>query len=395
MDKAALNVTSRHSNICRVGYVYITFDLCSITLYSVHMPLKVGIIGMPNVGKSTLFNALTKQAAEAANFPFTTIEPNVGVVPVPDERLEKLAVMHESAKIVPTAIEFVDIAGLVRGAHEGEGLGNKFLSHIREVDAIAHVVRFFDDPNVIHVEGKADPLRDVATIETELALTDLDVVERAHKNAETKARGQDKEAAAQTIILKKIEAVLSEGKPARDVHLTEKEVELVQQLSLLTRKPTLYVANLSEVQIKDPKATADFAKVYQPVLPISIKIEQEIIELPDAEQATFLAEYGLTETGLNRLIKASYELLGLITFLTTGPDETRAWTVRRGSRAPEAAGKIHSDLERGFIRAETVSYTDLIAAGSYAAARAAGKVRDEGKEYIVQDGDILNIKFSV
>lgn len=362
------------------------------------MALQIGLIGLPNVGKSTLFNALTKQAAQTANFPFTTIEPNVGVVPVPDERLEKLATMHKSAKVVPTAIEFVDIAGLVRGAHEGEGLGNKFLSHIREVDAIAHVVRFFDDPNVIHVDGAANPLRDVETIETELGLADLATVERALKTAEDnptslKLRGAG--AKGPKDVLQKVYKTLSAGRPARETELTPKEEELMQGISLLTRKPTLYVANLSEEQIKDPQTTADFAKIYKPVLPISIKIEQEIVELPDEEQATFLAEYGLTETGLNRLIKASYELLGLITFLTTGPDETRAWTVTKGSLAPQAAGKIHSDLERGFIRAETVAYADLIATGSYAAARAAGKVRDEGKEYTVKDGDILVIKFSV
>lgn len=359
------------------------------------MSLKVGIVGLPNVGKSTLFNALTKQAAEAANFPFTTIEPNVGVVPVPDERLEKLAIMHKSAKIVPTSIEFVDIAGLVRGAHEGEGLGNKFLSHIREVDAIAHVVRFFDDPNVIHVDGAANPLRDVETIETELGLADLSTIEKALKTAEDKAKGQDKEAIAQSAVLKKVYEKLSTGRPAREAQLTSKEEELMQGISLLTRKPTLYVANVSESQIKDPQTTVDFARTYKPIMPISIKIEQEIVELPDEEQATFLAEYGLTETGLSRLIKASYELLGLITFLTTGPDETRAWTITKGSLAPQAAGKIHSDLEHGFIRAETVAYTDLVTAGGYAAARAAGKVRDEGKEYEVQDGDIMVIKFSV
>lgn len=375
-------------------YIYPIANLHTFT-YILPMSLKVGIVGLPNVGKSTLFNALTKQAAQTANFPFTTIEPNVGVVPVPDERLEKMAIMHKSAKVVPTAIEFVDIAGLVRGAHEGEGLGNKFLSHIREVDAIAHVVRFFDDPNVIHVDGAPNPLRDVETIETELALTDLETVERALKTAEDKAKGQDKEAIAQSAVLKKVFEKLSASRPAREAQLTPKEEELMQGISLLTRKPTLYVANVSESQIKDPKTTAAFAQTYKPVLPISVKIEQEIVELPDEEQATFLAEYGLTETGLNRLIKASYELLGLITFLTTGPDETRAWTVTKGSLAPQAAGKIHSDLERGFIRAETVAYADLVAAGSYAAARAAGKVRDEGKEYIVQDGDVMIIKFSV
>ncbi len=320
------------------------------------MPLKVGIVGLPNVGKSTLFSALTKQAAESANFPFTTIEPNVGIVTVPDERLEKLAVISKSEKIVPTTIEFVDIAGLVKGAHQGEGLGNKFLSHIREVDAIIHVVRFFDDGDIQHVDNSVDPMRDVETIETELALADLATQE-------------------------KMEA---------------KGTNLENEIQQLKDKPTLYVANLSEDQIRDADAViADFAKNHTPVLPLSVKIEQELVELSDEERMTFLGEYGLTQTGLDRLIEASYELLQLVTFITTGPMETRAWTVPANSPAPIAAGTIHSDMERGFIRAETVSYDDLAAAGSYANARAAGNVRDEGKEYIVQDGDIFLFKFSV
>ncbi len=363
--------------------------------------LKAGIVGLPNVGKSTLFNALTKQAAESANFPFTTIEPNVGVVPVPDQRLEKLLVLSKSAKITPTTIEFVDIAGLVKGAHKGEGLGNKFLSHIREVDAIVHVVRFFEDLNTIHVDNKVDPQADVATIETELALADLELVSKAKQQAEHDAKGNSPTSPnglrwkVKIVALKKLEDHLSAGKPARDLPLRKEEQEIIRSFSLLTAKPTLYLANVSETQIKKDEAIAKFKKIFSPVLPLSIKIEQEVIELSNEDRFTFLQEYGLKETGLDRLIAASYQLLGLITFLTTGPTESRAWTVVSGSTAPQAAGKIHSDFERGFIRAETVAYDDLITAGSYAAARSAGKVRNEGKEYIVRDGDIMLFKFSV
>ena len=323
--------------------------------------LKVGIVGLPNVGKSTLFNALTKQAAETANFPFTTIEPNIGVVVVPDARLDTLAEISKSAKITPTTFEFVDIAGLVKDAHQGEGLGNKFLSHIREVDAIIHVVRFFEDENIQHVEQTVDPLRDVGTIETELELADLETSE----------------------------------------HMKDKGTDASHVIQQLKNKPTLYVANVSDPSFakasegKETKLLNKFQEKYSPVLPLSVKIAQELIELSDADRVTFLEEYGLKQSGLDRLIAASYKLLNLITFLTTGPTETRAWTITKGSLAPQAAGKIHSDMEQGFIRAETVAYEDLVQAGSYAAARAAGNVRDEGKEYVVQDGDVMLFKFSV
>jgi ribosome-binding ATPase len=360
------------------------------------MALKIGIVGLPNVGKSTLFNALTKQAAESANFPFTTIEPNIGVVPVPDERLDKLTELSKSAKTTPTAIEFVDIAGLVKNAHAGEGLGNKFLSHIREVEAIIHVVRFFDDPNVTHVSNKVDPISDAATIETELALADLDTIERLLKKAEEDVKRQEKQAPLKFAGLTRLKEHLAQGGQARQVNLSEQEQEALGPIPLLTSKPILYVANVSESQITTAASIiANFAIEYSPVLPLSVKIEQELVGLDDEERVTFLKEYGLTETGLNRLIKAGYDLLGLITFLTTGPTESRAWTITKGSTAPQAAGKIHTDMERGFIRAETVAYNDLITTGSYASARAAGKVRDEGKEYVVQDGDIMLFKFSV
>ena len=360
--------------------------------------LKVGIVGLPNVGKSTLFNALTKQAAAARNVPFTTIEPNVGVVPVLDDRLDKLTVISKSAKTTPTTIEFVDIAGLVRGAHQGEGLGNQFLANIREVDAIVQVARLFEDTDIIHVDNHLDPAADIVTVNTELALADLATVEKSLRREEKAAKGQNKEAIAKTNVFKRLHEHLSEGHPARTLPLDPDETELSKELHLLTIKPILYVANVSEASLN--LTAEDAAKrlgldSQAQIIILSIKIEQELTELSEDEQAIFLAEYGLKESGLQRLTKAAYQLLGLLTFFTSGPTESRAWTVRKGALAPEAAGAIHSDMQRGFIRAETIAYQDLLAAGSEAAARAAGKVRSEGKEYLVQDGDIMLFKFSV
>ncbi len=357
------------------------------------MSLKVGIVGLPNVGKSTLFNALTKQAALARNVPFTTIEPNVGVVPVPDKRLDTLTEISHSAKTVPTTIEFVDIAGLVRGAHKGEGLGNQFLANIREVDAIVHVVRFFHNSDIIHVDTDVNPDRDIETINTELALADLTAIEKALDRYIKKAKGNDKEAVAKVAVFEKLKAHVEKGGAAREVVLDDEEKALAHELHLLTIKPILYVANVSEEQIGTDIASELLKN--ELVLPLSIKIEQELIELSDEERATFLAEYNLQQTGLDRLIQLSYQLLHLITFFTSGETESRAWTVEAGSTAPQAAGKIHSDMERGFIRAETIAYDDLISAGSMAAAKAAGKARNEGKEYLVKDGDIMLFKFSV
>ncbi len=372
------------------------------------MSLKVGIVGLPNVGKSTLFNALTlRQAqgkpADVGNFPFTTIEPNVGVVTVPDSRLTQLAALSKSEKIIPTTIEFVDIAGLVKNAHQGEGLGNQFLSHIREVDAIIHVVRFFNDANVLHVENKVDPASDMATIDTELALADLATVDKALPRAKDSAKqvemkqGNDKLALPRLALWQNLQQHLADGQPARTLIKTSEEEALVKELNLLTLKPVLYLANVSEEQLKSPSLFLPLTKGESVgvFLPLSVKIEQELTELNDEERKTFLAEYGLTDTGLNRLIQESYKTLNLLTFFTTGPKETRAWTLQRGAHAPRAAGVIHSDFERGFIRAETVAAADLIAAGSYATARTNAKVRDEGKSYVVQDGDIFIFKFSV
>lgn len=354
------------------------------------MPLSVGIVGLPNVGKSTLFNALTKQNVVAENYPFATIDPNVGVVAVPDERLEKLAILEQSKKIVPTIVEFIDIAGLVKDAHSGEGLGNKFLSHIREVDAIAEVVRFFEDPNVLHVEGKVDPDRDVETIKTELILADLATLKKRLEALRRDVKSGDKLIAAKLHLFERLEKELSESKLAHDIPLQPEEQEQSRELQLLTSKPFLLVANTEfDTAKKNYKSSAPNT------LPIDAKLEAELSQLADTERAEYLKELGLEESGLDRLIRAAYQTLGLITFLTTGPDETRAWTVRAGSPAPVAAGVIHTDFERGFIKAEIINWKRLLEAGSWSQARDKGWIRTEGKEYIMQDGDVVFFKFNV
>ena len=365
--------------------------------------LEVGIVGLPNVGKSTLFNAITKAGAEAANFPFCTIEPNVGVVAVPDERLNVLHKMYDSKKTTPASVRFVDIAGLVKGAANGEGLGNKFLEHIRQVDAVAHVVRCFDDANITHVEGGVDPLRDIDIIQTELCLADLEVVEKRIMRLAKIAKSGNKEAKVEDEILRKIKESLDNGKPARQVELTADELEMIKDINLLTLKPTLYVTNVAEDEVATAyeenayvQKVKEFAKAENAeVVAISARVEAEIAELDAEEAKAFLEDLGETESGLDRLIKAAFDLLGLQTFLTAGPDECRAWTITKGTTAPKAAGKIHTDFERGFIRAEIVNYDDLIANGSVAAAREKGQVRVEGKDYVMQDGDVVNFRFNV
>ena len=365
--------------------------------------MKLGIVGLPNVGKSTLFNAITKAGAESANYPFCTIEPNVGIVAVPDERLDKLAEMYHPEKVTPTAIEFVDIAGLVRGASRGEGLGNKFLSHIREVDAIVHTVRCFEDENVTHVDGTIDPVRDIETINLELIFADLESVEKRLDKARKMAKSGEKKYLLELELLTKIQENLEKGIPVRGLNFSEEEEELVNQFFLLTSKPVIYAANIAEEDIgKDPSKLPLVQKVVEyaskenaEVLVICAKIEEEIAQLEPNEKKMFLEELGIPESGLDRLVKACYRLLGLISFLTAGPKEVRAWTIREGTKAPQAAGKIHSDFERGFIRAEVIHYDTLMEVGSYGLAKEKGLVRSEGKDYVMKDGDVVLFRFNV
>ncbi len=360
--------------------------------------MKLGVVGLPNVGKSTLFNALTKAGAQAANYPFCTIEPNVGVVAVKDERIDRLSALYKSKSTVYTTIEFVDIAGLVKGASKGEGLGNKFLSHIREVDSVVHVVRCFDDENITHVDGKIDPIRDIETINLELIFADMDTLSRRIDRTKTSMKGGDKKYKEELETLQKIDAALQEGKPARMADLNEKEREYMDTLFLLSSKPVIYCANVSEGEEDNEyvRLVKEYAeKEGSEVVALCVKLEEELSALEDDEREMFMEELGLCESGLDKLVKKCYALLGLISFLTAGEKETRAWTIVKGTKAPQAAGKIHTDFERGFIRAEVVDYETLVECGSYNVAKEKGKVRSEGKDYVFKDGDVVLFRFNV
>ena len=361
--------------------------------------MKLGVVGLPNVGKSTLFNAITKAGAQAANYPFCTIEPNVGVVAVPDERLTKLAELFNSKKITPTTLEFVDIAGLVKGASKGEGLGNKFLSHIREVDAIVHTVRCFDDENITHVDGSVNPLRDIETINLELIFSDMEMIERRLQKARVAVKG-DKKYQEEIDFLEKLYKFLEEGKPARNYPATDEEKEILKTLFLLTSKPVIYAANVSEDDVATEnnyvKQVKEYAKAEgSEVIVLSAKLEEDLADMSDDEKAIFFAELGIDKSGLDKLVTACYKLLNLISYLTAGEKETRAWTIVKGTKAPQAAGKIHSDFERGFIRAEVVDYQTLLDCKGYAGAKEKGKIRSEGKDYVMQDNDVVTFRFNV
>lgn len=364
--------------------------------------MKIGIVGLPNVGKSTLFNAITKAGAECANYPFCTIEPNVGIVTVPDERIDVLTKMYDSDKTTYATIEFVDIAGLVKGASKGEGLGNKFLSHIRETDAIAHIVRCFEDEKIVHVSGKIDPIEDIETISLELVFSDIETITKRMERVAKQVKAGDKKAIAEMELLNKIKIHLEDGKPVRTMELDNDQKELLKEVYLLTDKPTIYVANVSENQIDNMENDPYVLKVKEyakaegaKVITLCAKLEEDLSELEDEDKLMLMQDYGIEESGLDKLIKASYSLLGLISYLTAGKQEVRAWTIKNGTKAPQAAGKIHSDFERGFIKAEVVSYEDLMKYGSMLATKEKGLVRLEGKEYVVKDGDIILFRFNV